>query len=379
MSEIVNYPSLRGVAEKFREGFTRERKQKDLALLFAHNGTGKTRLSMEFKTLGTVGDQKDTLYYNAFTEDLFSWDNDLEHDTTRVLNLNQDSVFVESLKELEMETRIGPLYQNYVDVNFFIDYDKYTVSFSRTVITNGNSETVENIKISRGEENLFIWCFFIAICELAIDHVNADDDAGAFSWVKYIYVDDPISSLDENNVIAIACNLANLIKREDNDIKMMVSTHHSLFFNVMFNEFNSVKNIERYFLHQRDGQFALQNTKDTPFFHHVAILSELERVKDSGEIYTYHFNALRGVLEKTASFFGYDGIKKCIQKLEESDEVLFNRALNLMSHGKYAVFEPRMMAPDNKELFKKILKAFTDAYEFNLPEIFAAAPTTTTP
>jgi hypothetical protein len=29
--------------------------------------------------------KSDTLYFNAFTEDLFHWDNDLENDMTRVL------------------------------------------------------------------------------------------------------------------------------------------------------------------------------------------------------------------------------------------------------------------------------------------------------
>lgn len=379
MSALTNYMSLPEIAKRFRESFTRPARQKDTVMLFAHNGTGKTRLSMAFRELGKVDALRDTLYYNAFTEDLFSWDNDLENDTARVLRLNKDSVFFEGLQALEMETRIGPLYHNYVDVNFFIDYENYTVSFSRTVTEEETSTTFENIKVSRGEENLFIWCFFIAICELAIDHVNADDDAGVYSWVRYIYVDDPISSLDENNVIAIACNLANLVKREDNELKTVISTHHSLFFNVMFNEFRGVKRVERYFLHKNKEHYVLQNTEDTPFFHHVAILNELKQVDASGEVYTYHFSALRSVLEKTASFFGYDNIKQCIQQLETEDEVLFNRALNLMSHGKYAVFEPRMMGPDNKELFKKILKAFTDTYEFNLPEIFAAPQTDTTP
>ena len=60
------------------------------------------------------------------------------------------------------------------------------------------------IKISRGEENIFIWCLFLAIAELAID----DDGNGPYNWVKFIYVDDPISSLDDNNVIGVASDLA---------------------------------------------------------------------------------------------------------------------------------------------------------------------------
>lgn len=371
MSAMTNFNTLNEVASHFRKDLKGEsRKEKDLILFFAHNGTGKTRLSMEFKNFNKPDGEYDTLYFNAFTEDLFNWDNDLENGINRTLNFNKGSDFFEGLKELEMETRIGTLFQNYVDLSFRIDYENYAVSFSRSIINEeGNEETIDNIKISRGEENLFIWCFFIAICEIAIDQVNSDDDTGAYNWVKYIYVDDPISSLDENKAIAVACDLGNLIKREDNKIKTIVSTHHSLFFNVMYNELKRKVKNKSYYLHSKDSQsYTLQDTSDVPFFHHIAILGQLKQVIASGDIYTHHFNTLRSILEKTASFFGYDKINKCIQGLD--DEILFERALNLFSHGKYSIYDPREMGADNKNLFKKIFEGFLDKYEFYLPEIF---------
>lgn len=370
MSTLTHFNNLTDIATHFRDDLTgNNRKEKELILFFAHNGSGKTRLSMEFKEIGKTDGNRDTLYFNAFTEDLFIWNNDLENDTTRMLTLNKNSAFFNGLQELQMETRIGSLFQNYVAVNFYIDYDNYTVTFSRTVPKDDTTETIENIKISRGEENLFIWCFYIAICELAIDQVNSDDDTGAYNWVKYIYIDDPISSLDENKVISVAADLANLIRREDNKIKTVISTHHSLFFNVMFNELNRKVKNKCYFLHSKDAQnYTLQDTGDTPFFHHIAIISQLKQVVASNKIYTYHFNAMRSVLEKTASFFGYDKIDKCINGLD--DELLFERALNLFSHGKYSVFDPQEMGSDNKELFKRILEGFLAKYEFYLPEIF---------
>jgi hypothetical protein len=48
-----------------------EVESKQCILLYAYNGTGKTRLSMAFKDIGKQGDTRDTLYFNAFTEDLF--------------------------------------------------------------------------------------------------------------------------------------------------------------------------------------------------------------------------------------------------------------------------------------------------------------------
>ena len=150
---------------------------KKYVLLFAYNGTGKTRLSAEFKTLGqTLNEESgektaDTLYYNAFTEDLFYWDNDLENDAERFLKLNSDSRFFSGLRDLEMESRIRTFLHRYVDFDFTIDYDEYKISFYRNVVTDGVSQRVDNIKVSRGEENIFIWCFFLAIMQLVVDKV----------------------------------------------------------------------------------------------------------------------------------------------------------------------------------------------------------------
>jgi hypothetical protein len=71
-----------------------ELEMKKFVLLYAFNSTGKTRLSVAFKDLGKSGDGGDTLYFNAFTEDLFQWDNDLENDQERVLKINRDSRFL---------------------------------------------------------------------------------------------------------------------------------------------------------------------------------------------------------------------------------------------------------------------------------------------
>ena len=61
---------------------------KRVQLIYAFNGIGKTRLSREFTSLieseqdideeKSGLDGKRILYYNAFTEDLFYWDNDSE-------------------------------------------------------------------------------------------------------------------------------------------------------------------------------------------------------------------------------------------------------------------------------------------------------------
>jgi hypothetical protein len=377
MSTINNFTNLTEVATEFRHHFTREgNRQKDLILFYAFNGTGKTRLSMEFKEMGKViNPPSDTLYFNAFTEDLFNWDNDLDGDEQRVLLLNKNSQFFGGIEDLDIDNKIRPLLHKYTDFNFITDFNyikpgeesnptpetHWAVRFIREDLVDGVAENIENIKISRGEENLFIWCFFLAIYELAIDK------AEGYDWVKYVYIDDPISSLDENNAIALACELASIIRKENNEIKTVISTHHSLFFNVMFNELKIKR--KTWFLHSNESQgYRLQDTKDTPFFHHIALLSELKRVSELEVIHTFHFNGLRTVMEKVVSFFGYSRIDEVIHGLD--DEVLFHRAVQLLSHGKYSIFAPSPMTDDNKDLFKRVLDGFIGKYEFQFPEIF---------
>jgi wobble nucleotide-excising tRNase len=263
------------------------------------------------------------------------------------------------------------------------------IFFYRPVFVSFSKGDESNIKISRGEQNIFIWCVFMALCEQLLKYPSA------YPGLKYIYIDDPISSLDDNNAISVACDLAKLLRRaahrDDHNgllapLKIVFSSHHALFFNVMCNEINKTRDGEhkvrftRYFIHRPNGEgkYTLRATRDTPFFHHVASLAELQLAADprTGKLYTFHFNALRSILEKTASFFGHEDISFCLKVLDsEEDRALYHRALNLLSHGKYSIHEPTEMGEDNKDLFRRILNDFTDKFKFALPEIQDSKPT----
>lgn len=360
------YKGIRGLIQLFRDDLNNG--GNDFILLYAYNGTGKTRLSMSFKDHNKRKGGRDTLYFNAFTEDLFRWDNDLPHDSERKLHLNTDSRFFNILKnkDFDLETRIFDLLKKYADFWFDIDPETLAVSFSRNVNTQvkGQPTTsiVDHIKVSRGEENLFIWCTFLAICELAIDQQQAYD------WVKFIYIDDPISSLDDNNVIALASDLAKLLRSAKDKIKVVISTHHGLFFNIMCNELKK-QNHKSYFLYRNKhtDHYQLQSTGDTPFFYHVAMLKELKDAAESGQLYTYHFNILRSIMEKTAAFFGAHDFSFCLTGI--GNETRFARALNLLSHGQYSVYDPKPMQADNQKLFGDVLEAFLQKFPFQTDKL----------
>jgi hypothetical protein len=369
--KIVEFENLTKLGRRLRDDVNNF----DCVLIYAYNRTGKTRLSMEFKEQGKRKGAADTLYFNAFTEDLFVWHNDLDKNTDRHLKINASSSFFSGIRDLALDKDIMDYLSRYADFDFDINYDSWEVTFRK-----GGEE---RIKTSRGEEKIFIWCIFMAICDRVIDRHPS------YQWVKYLYIDDPISSLDDNNAIALACDLAALLRRaaarrDDNDgpdpLRTVFSSHHALFFNVMCNELTRPKEgqhkvkTRRYFLHRPDAQgvFTLRATEDTPYFHHVATLAELRRCAQEDTLYTYHFNALRSILEKIASFFGQDDLRFCLKGL--NDEALYNRALNLLSHGKYAIFEPVEMQDDNKVLFRRILDEILNSFDFALP---ALTPPTT--
>ena len=81
---------------------------------------------MEFKEAGKRkrGVKRDTLYFNAYTEDLFSWDNDLEDDQSESYRSTQIRSFY-GFKELALEEKIFTYLERYADFNFKIDYEKW--------------------------------------------------------------------------------------------------------------------------------------------------------------------------------------------------------------------------------------------------------------
>lgn len=70
-------------------------KEENIFLIYAFNATGKTRLSVAYKDLTKEknGGKHVGVYYNAYSEDLFVWNNDEEHDNKNIsLNIIKSSL-----------------------------------------------------------------------------------------------------------------------------------------------------------------------------------------------------------------------------------------------------------------------------------------------
>jgi len=320
-------------------------------LIYAFNGTGKTRLSRKFKQLiapkdnsGEVDEEADQfawsrnkiLYYNAFTEDLFYWDNDLTGDAEPKLKIQPNpytSWLLTLLKDLGQDGNIVRYFQRYANEkltpHFSLDFTDVTFSLER-----GDNERSGHVKLSKGEESSFIWSIFYTLLDQAVTILNVAEpgerETGQFDQLEFVFVDDPVSSLDENHLIELSVNLASLIKSSQSQLRFIVTTHSPLFYNVLFNELNgkTCYILERF----EDGTFALtekQGDTNRSFSYHLYLIEAIKQAIDDNKVERYHFTLLRNLYEKTASFLGYP---KWSGLLPDDKQLYLSRIINFTSH-----------------------------------------------
>ncbi|MFN4000451.1 AAA family ATPase [Algoriphagus sp.] len=363
--------SLIQISEKLREA------DKKVQLIYAFNGSGKTRLSREFKQLIAPKEieaeqEEDSgikiLYYNAFTEDLFFWDNDLEADSDRKLKIQPNSFTNWVLREQGQDRNIVENFQ-------LLTNDKLTPQFNeeftevRFSFERGNEGDTEFVKISKGEESCFIWSVFFSLMEQVVSVLNIAEkenrETDQYDKLEYIFIDDPVSSLDDTHLIELAVNISELIKSSTSDLKFIITTHNPLFYNVLFNEFNRVRRTKKWILEKlNDGTFSVNELEnDSPFSYHLFLLAELEKaIQPTGEIKKFHFNFLRNILEKTSTFLGYNKWEELLP--QESREAYYRRIINLSSHSKHHGDEIAIVEENDKRVLGFLVNEIKRMYGF---------------
>ena len=367
--------SLTEIAEQLKGS------NKKVQLIYAFNGTGKTRLSGEFKNLiaptsseesGRRPTRRKFLYYNAFTEDLFFWDNDLLENEAPRLKIQKNSFTDWLLKEHGLGGAVIENFQYYTDEklnpSFNEDFSEIAFYFAR-----GNDEQIENIKISKGEESNFIWSIFYVLIRQVIAELNILEDSEEerstyqFDDLEYIFIDDPVSSLDENHLIQQAVDLADLIKSSESELKFIITTHNVLFYNVLYNELKDLKNKKESYLllKNEDGSFDIlekQGDSNKSFSYHLHLKGVIEKAIENQQVERFHFMLLRNLYEKTANFLGYKQWSDILP--EDSRRNYFQRIINFTSHSTLsneAFAEP---TPQEQETVKLLLKHLLDNYNF---------------
>lgn len=346
---------------------------KKVQLIYAFNGTGKTRLSREFKKLingdeetseETDDKKRKILYYNAFSSDLFYWDNDIENDEEPKLKIQPNSFISWILGEQGYGDRIIENFQKYTNnklaPKFNKDYSEITFSFQK-----GDESGSENIKISKGEESNFIWCIFYSLFEQVIKTLNDKEEEGEseFDELEYIFVDDPVTSLDENHLIEQAVDLAELIKSSKTpELRFVITTHNPLFYNVLYNELGLK---EGYILSKNeDSSLDIRKKKGDSnccFSYHLHLKNTIEEAIKNNSIEKYHFMLLRNLYEKTAHFLGYQNWSEL---LPGDRDAYYNRIIQFTSHSTLSTDTVAEPTVPEKRTVEFLLKHLIENYNF---------------
>lgn len=402
----VNERNIKGIAERIQNN------QKNIILIYAFNGTGKTRLSMKYKDITKISkkeaiekngenveifeDEKDVdemktihtgVYYNAYSEDLFQWNNDAENKGEEIVL----KVIPSSLNQYHSHLNVDKVktYLNKYNFRFDIKFNRLYDDEEKPIISisffSDNNSKIP-IKISRGEERIFIWCFFLALFDI---------DALSGKQNQHFYIDDPVSSLDENNIFITTSTIIDIIERYSQDRKIIITTHHIGFFSMLANWLEHMKddNNDKYKYKHKMCKYILKKYSNTTtkkidgiehdilkeniqledynnelFLYHLVIIDILDKAIYSNKLYGYHVVLLRQLLEYISSFIGRGNFSEVLKKVGFTDDEVKNDAtlINFLSHKNLFTLHTNLLDVGQVNLFKDIFERIKNKYEFDI-------------
>ena len=335
-------------------------------LLYAFNSVGKTQLSVAYKNETKDEDGTHTgIYYNAYSEDLFVWDNDIKNEGENIrLTVHQSSLsrLHAGLNEGNIHAKLKPYRVNF-DFRFVMHQDVEkgieSISFFPTGTQPGE---VLAMKISRGEERIFVWCFFLAMMEVG-------------DWLErqscHIFIDDPVSSLDDHNIFVTASTLYDLIEKYFDKRKIIIATHHVGIFSILCNWLlkgekrgKFEKKTKASVLSGKHGEVSLEPRGSDVFLYHLRVLQMLKQALQEDDVRAYHLALLRQVLESVSSFLGVGRISYVLESIGFKDAEKTARIVHTLTHKDIYYYESDLLVPDNRMLFEEILEKLNTQYKF---------------
>ena len=350
---------------------------KKINLVYAFNGTGKTRLSVAFKdeSKAANGGNHSGVYYNAYSEDLFIWDNDIENgelDQKIVVTKSSLNEYHSGIDELKIHEKLKPFKPQF---DFRFEYYpnrpegiQYIRFYGKDELTDLKEEDPLPTprKISRGEQQAFIWSFFLTLYDV-------DDLTGTGKQEGHFFIDDPVSSLDDHNIFVTISSLMDLIEKYYKTRKIIVTTHHIGFFSIFADWLTRGEkaskfkdHIDVFKLKKNNDSIELLGPRKEVFLYHLELLKTIKEAIDSDTILVYHFALLRQILENIASFLGVRNFSFVLKEIGITDEEKLAQIVNIMSHKTVFRYEFTEPVPDNKEDIKRIFNGLMAKYNFVL-------------
>lgn len=345
-----------------------------ITLIYAFNATGKTQLSVAYKNATKQEDGGHTgVYYNAYSEDLFVWNNDEENDGANVrLTVLPSSLskFHTLFTEDNIRDKLNAYKPKFAfEFNLHEDDSERGIESITFFIPNQNPDLPkQDIKISRGEERIFVWCFFLALFEV---------EGWADKQSSHFFIDDPVSSLDDHNIFITAATLYDLAEKQFEKRKIIITTHHLGLFSILSDWISKGEKSDKFkrkntplyklqILSSKSGELELENCRNDVFLYHLRVLQVLSLARDAKDIRTYHFALLRQVLENIASFLGVGQFSYVLNQIGIKEPNRVADIVNALSHKKVYYYESDIVVKDNLDIFDEVMDGLIAKYNFVL-------------
>lgn len=354
--------ALKKIAKEIKEA------KENIFLVYAFNATGKTRLSTAYKEIARDEDtRKQTgVYYNAYSEDLFVWNNDIERAEANIRleviksNLNDLHSYIDEAKVRE---KLGP-YNPKFDFEFHSYKDNPADGIEYITFHLKDDENAKDIKISRGEERIFIWCFFLAL----FDSDGWDDNQN-----EYFFIDDPVSSLDDHNLFITIFTLLELIEKHFSHRKIIITTHHIGFATVISDYLKKGEKADKYkkkysikLLECKDGNYSLVNPGNDVLLYHLRLLQIVDIAIKDDKLDLYHMAMIRQLLENISSFLGTGQLKYSLKVIGFEDTDRIATITNALTHQKVYYPQSTVMVEDNKAIIREVFEKLMRTFQFVL-------------
>ncbi|HYP43149.1 MAG TPA: AAA family ATPase, partial [Candidatus Nitrosocosmicus sp.] len=224
-----------------------------------------------------------------------------------------------------------------------------------------NEEERTPIKISRGEERIFVWCFFLALFEV---------DAWAGSQDAHFFIDDPVSSLDEHNIFVTAESVFELIEEHYLKKRIIITTHHIGLFSILFDKLKKGEKSDRYrnltkpfILTTQDDNLTLNSLRNEVFLFHLHLMQTLDTAIKT-ELFAYHFVLLRQLLENLASFLGVGRMNYVLEQIQIENIREVSEIINSLSHKNVYRLQFNKMAEPDEAVFRDVFQKIQNKYRF---------------
>lgn len=290
---------------------------------------------------------------------------ELEDDISRINKIIID----DKNKVIELERQITGIQTTANNINNFLSsygfnnfHIKVTDDKRAYQIVRNNGEYVEDT-LSEGEKTLITFIYFYHL-------LKGSQNGSGIGYDKIVVIDDPISSLDSNNIFIIGDlirNLCTIVKNNDGDInvkQIFILTHNVYFHKEITNRQNDRRNCSFWVVRKENQSSYVKRYESNPIKSSYELLWSSIRDRKKYDILSLSTvqNTLRKILENYFQILGNIDISIILNRFEGDERIICRSLVSWMHDGSHSIYDDLSCSFD-EQLIDNYLCVFKKIFE----------------